>query len=62
MKEIRNFVMMIIVVFLIGLFGFMAGSSADKAVNDKETVETKIVTEIGNVFTMTKSYLEDNRG
>lgn len=58
-KNVIDMVTIMAIVILMGVFGFMAGCSADESVNGKENVQTKVVTEIGNVFSMTKDYVEN---
>ena len=58
-RNVMDIMTIMAIVILMGVFGFMAGYSADEAVNGKENVETKVVTEINNVFSMTKDYVEN---
>lgn len=58
-RNVMDIMTIMVIVVLMGIFGFMAGCSADEAVNGKENVQTKIVTEINNVFSMTKDYVEN---
>lgn len=58
-RNVMDIMTIMAIVILMGVFGFMAGCSADEAVNGKENVETKVVTEINNVFSMTKDYVEN---
>ena len=57
-KNVMDIMTIMVIVILMGIFGFMAGCSADESVNGKENVQTKVVTEINNVFSMTKDYME----
>ncbi len=49
-KNVMNVITIMVVVFFVGLFGFMAGSTADETVCGKETAETDVVTELDNMF------------
>ena len=57
-KEFMNLVAILVVLMFVGLFGFLAGTTADEALEGRETTATKVVTEIDNAFWITDEILK----
>ena len=57
-KSFINMVAILIVLMFVGLFGFLAGSTADEALEGRTTPATKVVTEIDNAFWITDEILK----
>ena len=57
-KSFVNMVAIMVVLLFVGLFGFLAGSTADETVEGRETTATKVVTEIDNAFWITDEILK----
>ena len=57
-KEVVNMVAIMVVLLFVGLFGFLAGSTADETLEGRETTTTKVVTEIDNAFWITDEILK----
>lgn len=51
MREMKNMVLIMVMVVMCGIFSYNAGLAADNSVYGTESVETKIVTVINNAFT-----------
>lgn len=57
-KNVMDMIMIMVVVFFVGLFGFMAGTTADEFLEGKETTQTEVVNEIDNAFWITDEVLK----
>lgn len=57
-KNVMNLVAILVVLMFVGLFGFLAGSTADETLEGRETTTTKVVTEIDNAFWITDEILK----
>ena len=57
-KSFVNMVAIMVVLMFVGLFGFLAGSTADETLEGRETAATKVVAEIDNAFWITDEILK----